>query len=90
MRFNACIALRDCFFRRLADSQDFERAFDAGKEAVGSKTRAVPVRGASGEAVSRRAVPFFELADPNGVRLLPSGSYAAGVPVLLTTEGERR
>ena len=78
------------FFRRLADSRDVERAFDAGKEAVGSKTRAVPVRSASGDSGSTRAVPYFEFADPNRVRLLPSGSYAAGVPMLLTAEGERQ
>jgi len=87
------------FFRKLAESQeDFARAFDAGKEAVVSK-KLVHLTVVSGEVVTRTR-SYFEFADPKdkdgniicdfGVQgMLPSGSYAAGKPMLLTAEGER-
>ena len=77
--------------------EDFERAFDVGKEAVVSK-KSVHLTVVSGE-VETRTKPYFEFADPKdedgniicdfGVQgMLESGSYAAGKPVLLAAEGE--
>lgn len=68
------------FFRSLAESRDFEVAFRAGKAAVRSKTRLVL------EGARTRTVPFFELTapGPEPAKPLPSGSFAAGVPAMLT------
>ena len=74
------------FFRALGSSgrlhDDYRRAFDAGKSAVTQKTRLVATDNGN------TYVPYFALRDPAPLMpsgVLPNGSYAGGLPVLLSS-----
>ena len=53
----------------------YARAFEAGKEAILNKRRRV-------SCADVEEVPYYELADPGQGRVLPNGSWAAGIPRL--------
>ena len=70
------------FFSELRRGGDVPRAFEMAKDAVQRET--APGQLASGQAA---AVAQYVLCHPS--RPLPAPKVAAGIPVLVTQEGER-